>query len=254
MNPFRSLVDLVLELRKQVLHRYATDNPPTQEEAAATDARLREVAADCRVAARRMGCDGGERAVDALVQAAVDALVHAAVELFNAPAQWRDPYSRANHLDTAIPVVTNLADDWEAALRQGVITTGSAGPLNSRSNVRPAKYRTGRPKKTEKDSVAKVVAALSQHHGYGEGMSVMNREPATNRGLADQYDLSPNSLSRFLTNKLGKDGHKRYHIACHDGQIGTLLALWRGELPSHHSVLRPRGDAKEGVEEDTRGD
>jgi hypothetical protein len=176
------------------------------------------------------------------------------VELFNAPAQWRDPYSRANHLDAAIPAVTKLADDWEAALRQGVITTGSAGPLKTRRNVRPAKNRTGRPKKTEKDSAAKVVAALSQHHGYGEGMSVMSREPATNRGLADQYDLSANALSRFLTSKLGKDGHKQYHIACRDGRLGALLALWRGELPTRHADLRPGEDAKERTEEDSSED
>jgi hypothetical protein len=66
-----------------------------------------------------MGCDGGEKAVDALVQAAVD--------LFNAPAQLRDPYSRANYLDAAIPPVSKLADDWEADLRQRRLTPETAG-------------------------------------------------------------------------------------------------------------------------------
>ena len=97
MNPFRSLVDLTLQVRQQVLYRYATGNPNTQEEATALDTRLNALAADCRVAARGMGCTGQETAIDALLQATVD--------LFNAPAQQRYPYSRANNLDAAVPPV-----------------------------------------------------------------------------------------------------------------------------------------------------
>jgi hypothetical protein len=109
MNPFRSLADFALELRKQILHRYATGDPYTQEEAAAVAARLRALAADCRVAARGMGCGGGEEAVDALLQATED--------LFNAPAQLSEPYSRANNLDATVHPVAKLADDYEAWLR-----------------------------------------------------------------------------------------------------------------------------------------
>jgi hypothetical protein len=109
MNPFRAFVDLALELRKRILLRYATGNPYTQEEAAALAARLKALAADCRVAARRMGCAGGE--------GAVDTLLHAVVELFNAPARQREPYSRANNLAAAVPPVARLADDFDAESR-----------------------------------------------------------------------------------------------------------------------------------------
>jgi hypothetical protein len=109
MNPFRSFVDLARELRTEVLHRYATDNPYTQAEAAALATRLRELAADCRVAARRMGCTGTEEVIETLLRATVD--------LFNSPALLRDPYSRANILDGAVPPVARLADDFDAESR-----------------------------------------------------------------------------------------------------------------------------------------
>jgi hypothetical protein len=99
--------------------------------------------------------------------------------------------------------------------------------------------RTGRPKKTEKGSDTKVVAALSAHHGYGERMSVTNNQPATNRGLAEAYKVGPNALSRFLAVKLGKEGHKQYEIACRRETIGNLLALWRGEMPGRLADLLP---------------
>jgi hypothetical protein len=168
-----------------------------------------------------MGCPEEAKVIDALLQAAVD--------LFNAPAQQRDPYSRANRLASAIPPVSKLADDWEAELRQR----------------QPAKRRSGRPLKSEKDSATKVIAALNAHHGYGEGGSVTNPEPATNRGLAESYDLSANALSRFLAGMLGEHGHKRYEIACRNGKIGAMLALWNRELPRRHADLLPHESGRE---------
>jgi hypothetical protein len=105
---------------------------------------------------------------------------------------------------------------------------------------RPGKRRTGRPKKTEKDSETLVVAALSKWHGY-EGGSVTNYEPATNRGLADKFHLSPNALSRFLKKKFSKekDPHRRYVTACHNETIGALLTLWNREMPGRHADLLP---------------
>lgn len=108
-----------------------------------------------------------------------------------------------------------------------------------RDSAKPSKRRTGRPKKTERDSATKLIAALTAHHGYEEDGGLANYEPATNRGLADKYNLSKNALSRFLTEKLGKAGHKRYKIACQNKEIGTLLSLWRGELPGRLTDLRP---------------
>jgi hypothetical protein len=108
-----------------------------------------------------------------------------------------------------------------------------------RDTAKPSKRRTGRPRKDEKDSATKVIAALTAHHGYGEGLSVTHYEPATNRGLAEEYGLSKNALSRFLTAKLGEDGHKKYEISCRKKEIGTMLALWRGDLPGHLPDLLP---------------
>ena len=106
--------------------------------------------------------------------------------------------------------------------------------------------RTGRPKKIEKDSATLVVAALSKWHGY-EGGSVTNPEPATNRGLADGYGLSPNALSRFLKDRFPeeKNPHKKYDAACRNGTIGTLLALWNREPPSRHADLLPHESGRE---------
>jgi hypothetical protein len=98
--------------------------------------------------------------------------------------------------------------------------------------------RRGRPKKTEKDSDAKVVSALNVHHGYENG-SVTNPEPATNRGLAEMADLSNNALTRFLKARYPgeSDPFKKYRVACRDRSIGTLLALWNRELPARLADL-----------------
>ncbi len=97
-----------------------------------------------------------------------------------------------------------------------------------------------------------VVAALSVHHGYGEGGSVTTYDRATNRSLAEaanrglrtgERGLSENALTRFLKDR---GGYKKYATACRQRTIGTLLALWRRELPERLADLLPsesgRGD------------
>jgi hypothetical protein len=106
------------------------------------------------------------------------------------------------------------------------------------AKVAPTKRRGGRPKKTEKDSATKVVAALSAHHGYESG-SVTNYVPATNRGLAERFGVSKNALTRFLKDRFPNEEYpfKKYKVACRNKTIGTFLALWNGELPGHHADL-----------------
>lgn len=120
------------------------------------------------------------------------------------------------------------------------------GSGNGNVGAVPPRRKTGRPRKTDKDSAAKVVAALRAWHEYQEDGSVGNYEPASNRELADRYGkggsgLAPNALSRFLKDKLGKDGdgHKNYTIACRNKSIGAMLTLWLGELPSRLLDLLP---------------
>jgi hypothetical protein len=120
----------------------------------------------------------------------------------------------------------------------------TAGPVRVPSPASTAQRKTGRPKKEEKDSATKVVAALSAHHGYEEGMSVTNPEPATNRGLR-RYGVSGNALTRFLKDKLGEDGHKQYRTACRTGRISVLLRVWRRETPSHVLGLLPHESGSE---------
>jgi hypothetical protein len=100
------------------------------------------------------------------------------------------------------------------------------------------KRRVGRPTKSEKDSATKVLAALTAHHGYESG-SVTEHAPASNRGLAAQFGLSPNALSRFLRSRFPHEHkpHKKYVAACHNGTIGSLLMLWNRELPGHLANL-----------------
>jgi hypothetical protein len=102
----------------------------------------------------------------------------------------------------------------------------------------PRKCKGGRPKSAVKGSDAKVIAALNLHHGYEGGGCLSNREPAENRLLAAVFGLSENALSRFLKDKFGKGGHKKYVAACLDGKIGFILADWNRDLTQKLANLR----------------
>jgi hypothetical protein len=237
MNPFRSFVELALGLRDELLLRYATENPYTQGEADELGLRLRTLAAACRVAARRMGCAGGETAIDALLQATVD--------LFNAPAQHRDPYSRANRVAALVPRFSKLADDYDALLREeGKSDKGSA-------------RRTGRPRKGESNKERLVISALVKHHRYQPGGSVGNYTPAKTERLAElasgkDIKVSVATVSRFFKRRFPQHdrGYDGYVAACNRDarcSIGMLLALWQGEVPEHLAGLLPH---ESGCEDD----
>jgi hypothetical protein len=215
MNPFRSLVDLVLELRKEVLYRYATDSPYTPEETTALATQLKAHAADCRVAARRMGCSGEEKTIDILLQATE--------ALFNSPARLREPYSRANNLEAAVSAVARLADDFDAESRRSI-------------------SRTGRPREGETDKEQLVIAALMKHHGYQSDRSIGNPTPAKTAQLAKlasgkQVQVSDATVSRFFKKKFPGRGYKGYTNACVRGEIGMKLAVWQGDILEAHADL-----------------
>ena len=121
-----------------------------------------------------------------------------------------DPYlTKADYTEIYIivsKVVTGLtaADWWAASCGERyryMLAATESEPLHANANVVPKK-RTGRPKATEKSMVDLVIAALSRWHGYGEGGSVTNYEPATNRRLAEQTPgLASNGLCRFLADR-----------------------------------------------------
>ena len=173
--------------------------------------------------------------------------------------QWIDALVRKAHdAREGLPPITQaeVDRDWRAVsgTKRGITTAIGfvarirewAVASNSNKQKTP---RVGRPKNTEKDSATIVLAALTAHHGYENG-SVTNFEAATNRGLAAQFGLSPNALSRFLKSRfpLEQKPHKKYVAACRNRTIGSLLMLWNRELPAHMAELttaesgRPNGE------------
>jgi hypothetical protein len=134
---------------------------------------------------------------------------------------WRAVSGTKRGITTAIGFVKRIRE-WAVA-------------LNSKNEkIR----RVGRPTNTEKDSATIVVAALTSHHGYENG-AVTQFAPATNRGLATQFGLSPNALSRFLASRFPHEQkpHKKYVAACRNGTIGLWLMLWNRESPRHMAEL-----------------
>ncbi|HZZ81469.1 MAG TPA: hypothetical protein VFE62_23405 [Gemmataceae bacterium] len=154
------------------------------------------------------------------------------------------------------PVPGQSDVDESHAIGAGTVPQMPTGkPTSDGAAETPAtqrKRRAGRPKKDERDSAAKVIAALNLHHGYDKG-SVTNTEPAKNRQLAENFKglgLAKNALTRFLADKFGEDGYKKYRAACLNTTIGTLLRTWNGETPDHHAALQ---DEEEGMESKQRG-
>lgn len=159
------------------------------------------------------------------------------------------PYAykvRPNVFEPCIITTLTLTREGRSALYEANMVDDQS------ANRTGGRKRTGRPRKDEKDSATKVIAALTKHHGYENG-SVTNFEPATNRGIAHEYGLSQNALSRFLNEKLGKGnpksgGHKGYIAACNrDARIGigALLTLWQGEVPERLAELLPHESGRD---------
>jgi hypothetical protein len=100
----------------------------------------------------------------------------------------------------------------------------------------PAK-RKGRPKADQEGrNDALVLAALSKHHRYQDGIAA-NDQPASYTDLVE-FGLNKTAVSRFLERKLGKRPYKAYERACQQRMIGHYLAVWRGEMPKRELDLR----------------
>ena len=116
------------------------------------------------------------------------------------------------------------------------------------STITTTVTRTGRPKKGETDKERLVIGGLVKHHGYQPGGSVSNWDPAKTEDLAKlgsdvrkKVKFSTATVSRFFKKKFPQDGYKGYVAACSRdarNDIGTLLALWQGELPARHAELQ----------------
>jgi hypothetical protein len=156
-------------------------------------------------------------------------------------------------------------DPLRIALQDGLVENDSpgTGPIDARdvyqrmASVDPAhcltrkgrgeraRYRLqtrgrqkGRRRKDEKTAATKVLAALAKHHELGENGSVAVQEPAALKRLADLAGVSKQTVSRFLGDKLGKpEQYRRYKAKCNQDQIGPLLAIWRGEVPTQVAEL-----------------
>jgi hypothetical protein len=141
--------------------------------------------------------------------------------------------NRAKLIDQLEDRLAMLADDSDATNRLRAAETRPAAAT-------PARHRSGRPRRTDKGLIEKVVAALRKHHGYDDG-SVTNYEPAKNTSLAKKYDLANNALTRFLAAKYPgqRKPYRSYAAACRSRLIGAHLRLWSGELPMHATRLLP---------------
>jgi hypothetical protein len=103
--------------------------------------------------------------------------------------------------------------------------------------------RTGRPRKGESDKEHLVIDALAVHHKM-EGRVVENLTPAKVKRIAklasgEHVKVSVATVSRFLSKKFPGRGYKGYEAACARGTIGTLLAVWQGDVSEHLADLRP---------------
>jgi len=162
--------------------------------------------------------------------------------------QWIDALVRKAHdAREGLPPITQaeVDRDWRAVsgTKRGITTAlGFVKRIRAWAVAENSKNRNsrrvGRPTNTEKDSTTRVLAALTVHHSYENG-SVTQFAPATNRGLAEQFELSPNALSRFLRSRFPHEPkpHKKYAAACRNGTIGSLLMRWNRELPGHLADL-----------------
>jgi hypothetical protein len=256
MNPFRLFLQFAESVRTEVVNRFDADMEYSLDEPGIIVLWLKLVSEECRDPARRMWGFAGIVVVEASLNATV-ALVYAG-------AKGQHPYSLSRSLNSVLTSISSLADEFDASQQlenqQGdralsTVTPDTArllGKSETNKASPPAKRRTGRPKKAEKDSATRVVAALNVHHGYQNGV-VANYDPATNRRLAAVVNarlrpgdrgLSDNALTRFLSDRLD-GGYKEYEAACRTGRIGTFLALWNRELPSRLARLRSHESGRE---------
>lgn len=75
---------------------------------------------------------------------------------------------------------------------------------------------------------AKIIAALTQHHGYDNG-SCTNLEPVGVNKLAQEIGVSKSTVSTFFKEQF--DGHNKYKVACRiAGTLGNSLKMLNGEL------------------------
>ncbi len=148
-----------------------------------------------------------------LLMPPLDWLQNAAVEL------GRDKLPDTPQTKIEAIVLLNALIDWAQP--------SEATPAGNRKKRKPGP----RPKE-ESNNDSLVIAALKRHHKFESGGSVINYDPATNRGLAKLGGFSENALSRFLDHKL-QGGHRGYKAACSKETVGMLLSQWSGEAPSY---------------------
>src|SRR5262249_50916216 len=88
-----------------------------------------------------------------------------------------------------------------------------------------------RPKRSTERGEArtKIISALTRHHRYAEG-GCMNTAPIGVRELAEDLEVSPDSVSAFFKKEFGD--HASYKRACRDT---SKLALWLKMLNGDYS-------------------
>jgi hypothetical protein len=123
---------------------------------------------------------------------------------------------------------------WVHLTREGWAQAKAVRPPEAESTGR----KKGRPRKTEAPSATLILAALTKYHKYEAGGSILEEDPASLEQLANlAAPMSRMTVSKFLTDKLGKPGYKHYKVACAQHRIGHLIAQWLGEVPERRLDL-----------------
>jgi hypothetical protein len=145
----------------------------------------------------------------------------------------------------ARPVTREQARDW--FLAAGVELPDELADLAPDAAPPPAKPK----RSTERgEAVAKLIAALSQHHGYGSHNG-LRYDAIGNNDLAKIADVGKATTSAFFKTEFG--GHGKYKAMCAKDRPALARHLIRlnGEPMSHFSYGRtPPG---EGIDDDRAG-
>jgi hypothetical protein len=139
--------------------------------------------------------------------------------------------------------------DWEAARLAGLRGRQAATDVGG---TPPSLRKTATPKRSthQGEAAAKLIAALSQHHGYNSHGDLRYDAIGSN-DLAKKADVGKATASAFF--KAEFEGYRQYRTMCEKNRqaLARRLSSLNGEHMSHYSYGRtPPG---EGMDEDRGG-
>lgn len=108
------------------------------------------------------------------------------------------------------------------------LSLGSSPEHSRQSETATATTPKSKRSTTNGEARTKIIAALTQHHGYDNG-SCTNLEPVGVNKLAGEINVSSSTVSTFFKEQF--QGHNKYKVACRNaGTLGNSLKMLNGEL------------------------